>query len=73
MLVEWDYAEIGLCMTVGSSEVGLGTCCLISWSPLRASPLVPFFSADVEMSLQFWADADVVRERSKADGRPSWL
>lgn len=58
-------------MTVGSSEVGLGTCFLISWSPLRASLLVPFPTADVEMSLKFWADADVVGERWKADGRPS--
>lgn len=59
--------------TVRSSEVGLGTCFLICCCPPRASPLLPFPAADVEMSLHFWADADVVRECWKADGRASRL
>lgn len=65
--------RLGLSRTVQSSEVGLGTCFLICWCSPRASPLVSFPAADVEMSLHFCADADVVRECWKADGRASKL
>lgn len=70
-----EACGMGLCRDLdcpGLWEV-LGTCFLICWCPPRASPLVPFPAADVEMSLHFWTGVDVVRECWKADGRASRL